>query len=65
MGNTLFWVNLGSAPAEIRLRGFKAASIRIYTEDTLQGDTECGRLIKPEGNSFTAPAASFGYALSE
>lgn len=61
VGETLFWVNLAEAPMEIRVEGFQANTVRIMTEDTLEGDRECGILIPFENGHFAAPPKSFGY----
>ncbi|MBN2311633.1 MAG: hypothetical protein JXR94_21825 [Candidatus Hydrogenedentes bacterium] len=60
-GDTLFWVNRGEEPAEVRVAGFAPATMCVMTEATLEGDRECG-VEATYRESFTAPPMSFGYA---
>ena len=63
-GGTLFWLNLSETPLEIEVAGLGAATVRVMTADTLEGDRECGTTMPlPSNGRFTAPGASFGYAL--
>jgi len=64
VGNTLFWVNESSSMAEITIKGFDAREVRIMEENTIEGDRECGVVMKldPDNPHFTAPPMSFGYA---
>ena len=64
-GDTLFWVNLADRPMEIRVQGFQAETVRIMTEETLEGDRECGRLLPWGDGRFTAPPKSLGYARQD
>jgi hypothetical protein len=61
VGDTLFWVNLSDRETPVRLRGFRPAWMHIYTEDSLEGDRECGLRQPLRRNAFTAPPKSFGY----
>jgi hypothetical protein len=65
VGGTLFWVNLSGEPAEVVIQGFEAGQVRIQTENTLEGDRECGAVKEIEDGRFNAPPMSFGYALGK
>jgi len=62
VGDTVFWVNQGDQEAEIRIEGMTLVEVRIMTEETLEGDRECGVAHKLDAQRFTAPPSSFGYA---
>ena len=60
IGNALFWVNQSDAEAEIVVEGMPLKEVRIYTENTLSGDRECGAVVPVAGGKFNAPPQSFG-----
>ena len=62
VGRTLFWVNRSDKPAEVIVKGLAAKEARILEEKTLQGDEECGVVVKMKNGRFTAPPKSFGTA---
>jgi hypothetical protein len=62
VGRTLFWVNAGPVAAEVQIEGFRTRQVRIHTEDTLEGDRECGTVMEIRAGRFLAPPMSFGYA---
>ena len=64
VNDRLFWVNLTSGKAEIHIEGVELAQVRVMTEDTLEGDRECGQVLEVAGNQFTVPPQSFGYATA-
>ena len=59
---TLLWVNRGNEPAEVIVNGLDVKEARIMEEKTLQGDGECGVVVKIKDGRFTAPPQSFGHA---
>lgn len=61
-GDTLFWVNESDVPAEVIIEGASPKTVRIMTEETLEGDRDCGKEIPLENGRFTSPPRSFGYA---
>lgn len=65
VGNTLFWVNQGDQAAEVRIEGFPAKTVRVMTEDTIEGDREGGTVRPLDGGRFTAPPFSFGYVRQD
>ncbi len=63
LGDVLFWVNGSDTAKRIHIKGFELKSATIMTEDTLEGERECGRTIAEfEGNVLEVPANSFGHA---
>jgi hypothetical protein len=62
VGDTLFWVNRSDQSAEVVVSGLAPKEVRVYTEQTLQGDRECGTVLPVSDGRFTAPPQSFGRA---
>lgn len=63
VGDVLFWVNGSGTAKNIHIEGFELKSANIMTEDTLEGERECGQTIEEfEGNVLSVPANSFGHA---
>ncbi len=65
VGNTLYWVNVSGEPVTISLDGYEADRVRVMKEDNIAGDRETGA-VEPldDGQVFTAPPYSFGYAYA-
>ena len=62
VGETLFWVNRSDEEADVHIDGGTWSEVRAFTESTLQGDRECGTVVRLRDKRFRAPAQSFGYA---
>lgn len=64
VGDVLFWVNGSATAKKIAVEGAELKSATIMTEDTLEGERECGETVKEfKDNVLHVPASSFGHAL--
>lgn len=59
--NTLFWTNQEETTLTVHLENFSPHILRVFTEDTVEGDRLAGKKVQLGGKKkFTAPPRSFG-----
>ena len=60
VGDHIFWVNLRETPVTFRVEGVPLLENHAYTEATLSGEQECGKVERVEDNTCELPPRSFG-----
>jgi hypothetical protein len=61
VNDTVFFANLIDDNVSVHITGASLTKARVYTEDTLHGDEECGYELEMKDAVYSLPGMSFGY----